>query len=98
LYPSPLIQNRDLFPRECYDEFYYNIDKGVVDYNEFVKGNNGKLVKNHQRNGPQLRVMKRGRVAKVDAFLDALVCARGVLLYPWLSLIHSAGKRSLQCA
>ena len=65
--PNPLIRDRDLFPRECYDEFYYNIDNGVADYNEFVKGNSDKLVKSHQRNGPQLRVMRRGRVAKVDA-------------------------------
>jgi hypothetical protein len=90
---------RDLFPRECYDEYHYNIENGVVDYNEFAKGNSNELAKDYQRKVPQLRVMKRGRIAKVDAFLDALVCANGIFRF---FLIDSnpctAGKWCLRCA
>jgi hypothetical protein len=70
---------RDLWPQASYSEYIYDFDKGVVPYEDFVEHSTSYEQSRASHNQPRnkhelhLRVMKRGRDDKVDAFLDTLV-------------------------
>jgi hypothetical protein len=84
--------HRDLFPRECYADYYYNVQNGVVDYDEFAKGGDPENTNSGTLTRLNLRVMRRGKVPKVDAFLDTLV---GSAIFPAFEqiILPSLGKR-----